>query len=194
MYFLFAFGRDVGILTLSVVVAAFANRSGCVVCSQPDDTDVMQLRYTIPGNEAHRAPEVVGALRPLYVHCATVLWYICGRCVVCSAGRVVRRGAEFVPVDLGGQAVFEAGVLLWEMAFRRYPISAFYPSSLDARGYGGGGDGDTCWLTADEVTAATAVGYPVQLFTKLVRDMVAMHPHERPALPDARMRFEAMIC
>jgi hypothetical protein len=97
---------------------------------------------------------------------------------------------ENVQIDLGGQAVFEAGVLLWEMAFRRHPVHSSYPLSLSERAY----DRDeTCALPADEKTAATAVGYPMDAFSALVRDMVAMNPATRPSLAVARGRLEGMM-
>jgi hypothetical protein len=105
----------------------------------------------------------------------------------CSARSVV--ATEFVTADFSGQAVFEAGVLLWEAAFRRHPVHDSYPLVLNVKHDGAG----TCALAADELAEAAAVGYPGEEFAVLVRDMVAMEPSTRPALAEARRRLEAML-
>ena len=109
---------------------------------------------------------------------------------VCSAGRVV--ASDSVTIDLSGQAVFEAGVLLWEMAFRRHPIDESYPLILDVPARSRG-TVDLCALTVDERAAASAAGYPVDEFATLVRGMVAMDPATRPSLAEARRRLEATM-
>jgi hypothetical protein len=98
--------------------------------------------------------------------------------------------SEFVTVDMSGQAVFEAGVLLWEMAFRRHPVDDSYPLMLDDSDYD---VADTCVLRVEEAGAATAAGYPVDDFVRLVRDMVAMDASTRVSLSDARRRLELML-
>jgi hypothetical protein len=95
-----------------------------------------------------------------------------------------------IVVDMGGQAVFEAGVLLWEMAFRRHPICDSYPHILDVTSH------DSiaiCAMTVDEQAAASAAGYPVHEFSALVRGMVAMDPATRPSLTEARRQLETMM-
>ncbi len=92
--------------------------------------------------------------------------------------------AEGVSVDMSGQATFEAGVVLWEMAFRRHPVHTSYPLLTER---------DSCVLATEDREAAADMGYPVEAFTQLVRDMVALRPSERPTLADARMRFESML-
>jgi hypothetical protein len=109
---------------------------------------------------------------------------------VCSARRVM--ASESVTVDLSGQAVFEAGVLLWGMAFRRHPIDDSYPLILDVPARSRGSV-DPCTLSVDERAAASAAGYPVDEFATLVRGMVAMDPATRPSLTEARRRLEATM-
>ncbi len=98
--------------------------------------------------------------------------------------------AQIVTVDMSGQAVFEAGVLLWEMAFRRHHVDDSYPLILDTRAYD---VADTCMLSVEEAEAATAAGYPVDDFVRLVRDMVAMDASTRVSLSDARRRLELIL-
>jgi hypothetical protein len=40
---------------------------GVTLVLQPADTDIVRLRNLISGNQVHRAPEVIAALRPLCV-------------------------------------------------------------------------------------------------------------------------------
>jgi hypothetical protein len=100
---------------------------------------------------------------------------------------------EGVCVDMSGQATFEAGVLLWEMAFRRHAMDG-YPRVCPLRGIVMPHDvADTCVLSAEEQRGAADAGYPVAQFTQLVREMVAMDATRRPSLTDARRRLETML-
>ena len=72
-------------------------------------------------------------------------WSSVCRCGVVLARRFCRVViSEVVTVDLTGQAAFEAGVSLWEMAFRRHPITS-YPLVLDVKSRD---EVDSCTLTA----------------------------------------------
>ena len=65
------------------------------------------------GNEAHRAPELLDAVR-----------------------RLSQRGAAAESVCVGGQAVFEMGVLMFELMFKKHPLGECDPSSAPYMLYG----------------------------------------------------------
>jgi hypothetical protein len=109
-------------------------------------------------------------------------------CARHRGGAVVE--AEIVSVDMSGQAVFEAGVLLWKMAFRRHPVHDSYPMILESRAFDGA---DMCVLDDRERAEAIAAGYPVDEFACLVRAMVAMDASTRVSLAEARRRLEGTL-
>lgn len=115
------------------------------------------------GNVVHRAPEVLQAIYAF------------------QADRML----ESAVVDFGGQAVFEVGVLLWEMVVGFRPV-ARYPAD---RTYS---PEDVCVVSPSVQALLDAEGYPEE-FVELVRRMVAFDAGKRPSLGAALQQFEFLF-
>lgn len=116
------------------------------------------------GNTGHRAPEVIVQF---------------GR-----FNQAVPEGG--VIVDFRGQAVFEMGVLLWELAVGRHPIQG-YPLRLAYT------PANVCELGPDVLADLVSEGYPAEEFAGLVGQMVALEAGDRPSLVAAADNFEALF-
>lgn len=131
---------------------------------QPDSGPVVRLLRFRGGNAAHRAPEVAAQLGRL--------------------GHAVPDGG--VMVDFRGQAVYELGVLLWEMAVGWHPV--LVPPALAPYT-----STDVCVLAPDVFADLEGEGYPTAEFAGLVGRMVAFETGDRPSLAAAEGRFEVLF-
>ena len=98
-------------------------------------------------------------------------------------------------VDYSGQAVFEAGVLLWEMATGQHPLDS-YPTAQQQPGSAGKivyDDGDVCEVDDELREALLSSGYPVSEFVALIKSMVGIDASSRPSLSAAKGRFDALF-
>lgn len=94
-------------------------------------------------------------------------------------------------VDYSGQAVFEAGVLLFELAFGKHPLPGYPSMHVSHLG--------TCYTVADacvlpeELASAIAqAGYP-HAFIPLVRRCVSPVAADRPTLVELLVGLAAMF-
>ncbi len=85
------------------------------VCAMQDDVDaktmLMHPGFPPIGNPAHRAPELLDAAR-----------------------RLSQRGAVAETVSVAGQAVFEMGVLMFELLFKKHPLGTCYLGRPEGEG------------------------------------------------------------
>lgn len=115
------------------------------------------------GNPAHKAPEVLSALDAFRAD----------------------PSPESIIVDYSGQAVFEVGVLLWEMAVGAHPV-ARYPTALTYTAE------DVCEVSSGVQAQLEEGGYPPE-FVRLVRRMVAFDAGARPSLADALRQLNVLF-
>lgn len=140
----------------------------------PDSKRVVKVMYSNNGGNAeHCAPEVLIVLQAMSTNPDAAI--------------------EGVAVDYSGQATFEAGVLLWEIATGNHPI-VNYPVvlGLGSESKTSGDVGDTCVLTPEQSTQLVAAGYP-EGFVSLVRAMIDVDPAKRPTLSQAIATFNMMF-
>lgn len=123
----------------------------------------------VVGNQAHVAPEVLNSLVNL------------------------SRGADSVTIDFSGQPVFEAGVLLCEIATCLHPLEG-YPRSFVLESVG-----NITYRFEMACTSLRAVneellsaGYPSG-FILLIRRMVACDPVRRPSLRQAAEELASLF-
>lgn len=138
------------------------------VCLQPVSDGLLGARRALKlhrnfcsGNMEHRAPEVLNTLRAFLDHSVTE-----------------------VDIDLTGQAVFEAGVLLWRVLTGTHPLPE-YPTRwqtgpLSARVVRYTRE-DVCILSPATRALLTAAGYDLEI-VELCRDALSLEPELRPSL------------
>ena len=140
----------------------------------PKDRMFVLHRDLQAGNRVYRAPEVLNAMLP-FVSVATT-----------------------VPMDLSGQASFEAGMLFGFMILRRLPLIE-YPEAFFKRHDGPAGDkyykytrADICVLTEDEQRALETAGYSLDVIA-LICDMLDPDKGRRPSLAVFRERLLVLL-
>ena len=134
-----------------------------------DFRDTTAMPDSIGGNVAHMAPEVYNA---------------------------VQSPRGIITVNYSGQPVFEAGVLLWELATLTHPIPG-YPmaaSCVTGRPPNTRVSYSATLACSDEgiVRALTEYGYPTG-FPQLIASMVAPDPTDRPSLSQAAVTFHSLF-
>lgn len=128
---------------------------------------VVQQGDDVIGNKAHVAPEVL------------------------NAHATLSRGAKSVEVDLSGQAAFEAGVLLFELAVCAHPLGNYPGSIVSPDGKIAYSPEAACVVPAAVEAEMVRAGYPSGFFA-LIRRMVSCEAAVRPSLRSAAAEFVSL--
>ena len=139
------------------------------LCLQAGETWMVDVPLnSTGGNMSHTAPEVLNALA------------------------ILRTGALSARVDYGGQATFELGLVLHEVALRKSPIPDYPMACKDETGSSVHYSDASLCADVTDATALAEAGYPEE-FLPLIRRMVAFNPRDRPSLDSALAEFDCMF-
>lgn len=142
---------------------------------QPGASRVANVTSDSPGgNQTHTAPEVVAAMSGF------------ASTVALPVGRVLS-----AVVDYSGQAVFEVGTLLHELAVGVHPLPGYPTGHVNGSRVSYSAD-IACVLTAERAAAVVAAGYP-PAFLSLARRCVGPVAADRPSLADVLRDLACMF-